>query len=119
MAAAFSHTRAKQKRLHLGAAVGAAVGAVFGSVIEAHGKLPRLLASIYHRRQDLASSLNTRNKQQSMQRTAVGDPRVKTEGGEVAASPRKVIATFYLDAVGILMIDYLEKGRTITGAYYA
>ena len=31
----------------------------------------------------------------------------------------KVMATVYWDARGIIYTDYLEKGQTITGAYYA
>ena len=31
----------------------------------------------------------------------------------------KVMATVFCDARGIIYTDYLEKGQTITGAYYA
>ena len=31
----------------------------------------------------------------------------------------KVMASVFWDAHGVIFIDYLEKGRTITGAYYA
>ena len=31
----------------------------------------------------------------------------------------KVMASVFLDAEGILIIDYLEKGKTITGEYYS
>ena len=34
-------------------------------------------------------------------------------------SPGKVMANFFLDARGVIFIEYLEKRRTITGAYYA
>lgn len=34
-------------------------------------------------------------------------------------SAGKVMASVFWDSQGIIMIDYLEKGRTITGAYYA
>ena len=34
-------------------------------------------------------------------------------------STRKVIASVFWDAHGVIYIDYLEKGRIITGAYYA
>lgn len=37
---------------------------------------------------------------------------------KVIPSAGKVMATIFWDAHGILLIDYLEKGRTITGAYY-
>ena len=29
------------------------------------------------------------------------------------------MATVFLDAQGIILIDYLQKGQTITGEYYA
>lgn len=34
-------------------------------------------------------------------------------------SAGKVKASVFCGAKGILLIDYLEKGKTITGAYYA
>jgi len=34
------------------------------------------------------------------------------------ASDGKVLASIFWDAQGIIMIDYLEKGQTITGDYY-
>jgi hypothetical protein len=34
-------------------------------------------------------------------------------------SAGKVMASVFWDAEGILFIDYLEKGRTITGEYYS
>lgn len=34
-------------------------------------------------------------------------------------SAGKVMATVFWDSQGIILIDYLEKGRTITGQYYA
>ena len=34
-------------------------------------------------------------------------------------SAGKVMASVFWDAHGVIFIDYLEKGRTITGAYYA
>ena len=37
----------------------------------------------------------------------------------VVASPRKVMATVFWDAEGIVLVDYLEHGSTITGPYYA
>ena len=33
-------------------------------------------------------------------------------------SARKVMVSVFWDGHGIIFIDYLEKGRTITGAYY-
>ena len=35
------------------------------------------------------------------------------------ASAGKVMASVFWDAKGILLIDYFEKGRTITGEYYS
>jgi len=37
----------------------------------------------------------------------------------VVVSARKVMATVFWDAEGIVLIDYLEHGSTITGTYYA
>jgi len=37
----------------------------------------------------------------------------------VVASTRKVMATVFWDAEGIVLVDYLEHGSTITGPYYA
>ena len=34
-------------------------------------------------------------------------------------SSEKVMAKVFWDAHGVIFIDYLEKGRTITGAFYA
>ena len=34
-------------------------------------------------------------------------------------SAGKVMASILWDAEGVLLVDYLEKGKTITGAYYA
>jgi hypothetical protein len=34
-------------------------------------------------------------------------------------SAAKVMASVFWDAKGILFIDYLEKGKTITGEYYS
>jgi hypothetical protein len=34
-------------------------------------------------------------------------------------SAGKVMASAFWDAEGILFIDYLEKGKTITGEYYS
>lgn len=38
---------------------------------------------------------------------------------KVQPSAGKVMATIFWDCKGILLIDYLEKGNTITGEYYA
>lgn len=35
------------------------------------------------------------------------------------ASAGKVMASVFWDSEGVLMIDYLEKGKTVTGVYYA
>ena len=34
-------------------------------------------------------------------------------------SPEKVMATVFWDSQDIIFTDYLEKGRSITGQYYA
>lgn len=35
------------------------------------------------------------------------------------ASANKIMASVFWDAQGVLLVDYLEKGATITGSYYA
>lgn len=56
-------------------------------------------------------------KRQSMQWIAVGEPAPKK--AKTVASSGKVLATVFWDARGIILIDYLQQGRTITGEYYA
>jgi histone-lysine N-methyltransferase SETMAR len=56
-------------------------------------------------------------KQQSKQWTAPGEPTPKK--AKTVPSAGKVMASVFWDAKGILLIDYLEKGKTITGDYYA
>lgn len=56
-------------------------------------------------------------KEQSKEWRRPGDPPpIKFR---VQASAGKVMATVFWDAEGVVKIDYLEHGRTITGAYYA
>src|SRR6185436_426293 len=38
--------------------------------------------------------------------------RVQKSGG-------KIMATVFWDGEGIIMVDYLEKGKTVSGEYYA
>lgn len=56
-------------------------------------------------------------KQQSRQWVGRGEPTPKK--AKVIPSAGKVMASVFWDAKGILLIDYLAKGKTITGAYYA
>ena len=57
------------------------------------------------------------SKQQSKQWTEAGcSARKKTRS---VSSARKVMASVFWDAEGIWFIDYLEKGKTITGEYYS
>lgn len=46
-----------------------------------------------------------------------GESRNKREKTQTSAG--KVMASISWDAKGIIFIDYLEKGKTITGKYYA
>lgn len=55
-------------------------------------------------------------KQQSMQWTEKGGSAPKK--AKAMPSAGKVMASVFWDTRGIIMIDYLEKGRTITGAHY-
>jgi len=40
----------------------------------------------------------------------------EVQGPEIG---RKIMATVFWDADGFIMVDYLEKGKTVSGAYYA
>lgn len=56
------------------------------------------------------------SKQESMQWRRKGDkPPVKFK---VTPSAGKIMATIFWDSEGILLIDYKDKGETITGEYY-
>lgn len=56
-------------------------------------------------------------KRQSMQWKHVNSPHPKKFC--VQKSAGKVMATVFWDAEGIIMVDYLEKGKTVSGEYYA
>jgi histone-lysine N-methyltransferase SETMAR len=56
------------------------------------------------------------SKQQSNQWTEAGCSAPKTRP---VPSAGKVMASVFWDAEGILIIDYLEKGKTITREYYS
>lgn len=57
------------------------------------------------------------SKEQSKQWTAAGEPTPKKAKSILSAN--KVMASVFWDAKGIIFIDYLEKGKSITGEYYA
>jgi histone-lysine N-methyltransferase SETMAR len=57
------------------------------------------------------------SKQQSKQWTEAGCSAPKKRRS--VPSARKVMASVFWDAEGILFIDYLEKGKIITGEYYS
>nr|XP_032528131.1 uncharacterized protein LOC116778294 [Danaus plexippus plexippus] len=56
-------------------------------------------------------------KQQSMTWKRASSPTPKKF--KVSSSAGKVMASVFWDAEGIIMVEYLEKGATITGSYYA
>lgn len=56
-------------------------------------------------------------KNQSKQWIEKGEPAPKKPKAVYSAG--KVMASVFWDSHGIIFIDYLEKGKTITGAYYA
>jgi histone-lysine N-methyltransferase SETMAR len=56
-------------------------------------------------------------KQQSKQWTARGESAPKKANAVESAG--KVMASVFWDARGIIFIDYLQKGKTINGEYYA
>ena len=55
-------------------------------------------------------------KRQSMQRKQSTSPAPKK--AKVVPSAGKVMASVFWDAKGIVLIDYLQKGKTINGEYY-
>ena len=55
-------------------------------------------------------------KIQSKQQTAKGKLAPKNEKTVFLAG--KVMATVFWDSHGVILIDYLQKGKTITGTYY-
>ena len=57
------------------------------------------------------------NKAQSRQSVGPGSPRPKKFKTQLSAG--KVMATVSWDAQGIIMLDFLAKKSTITGACYA
>ena len=56
-------------------------------------------------------------KKQSKQWMAAGESAPKK--AKTVKSAGKVMATVFWDSQGIILVDYLEKGKTITGGYYA
>ena len=57
------------------------------------------------------------NEKQSMQRKHAGSPPPKKF--KRVSSAGKVMASIIWDNQGAFLVDYLEEGRTINGAYYA
>ena len=57
------------------------------------------------------------NKAQSRQSVGPVSPRPKKFKTQPSAG--KVMATLFWDAQGVIMLDFLAKKSTITGAYYA
>ena len=57
------------------------------------------------------------NKAQSRQSVGLGSPRPMKFKTQPSAG--KVMATVFWDAQGVIMLDFLAKKSTITGAYYA
>ena len=57
------------------------------------------------------------SKKQSMQWKHPGSPPPKKF--KRVSSAGKVMASIFWDNQGVIMVDYLEEGRTINGAYYA
>ncbi|XP_018399877.1 PREDICTED: histone-lysine N-methyltransferase SETMAR-like [Cyphomyrmex costatus] len=55
-------------------------------------------------------------KQRSKQWTSSGEPTLKK--AKSVPSAGKVMTTIFWDSKGIIHIDYLEKGKIITGKYY-
>jgi histone-lysine N-methyltransferase SETMAR len=60
---------------------------------------------------------DSESKQESMQWHIKGSSTPNKF--KVTPSAEKIMATVFWDCQGILMIDYLNKGSTVTGEYYA
>lgn len=56
-------------------------------------------------------------KKQSKQWVASGESALKK--AKTVLSVGKVMTTILWDALGIIFIDILQKGKTVTGQYYA
>ena len=56
-------------------------------------------------------------KEQSKQWTSPGEQAPKK--AKTILSTGKVMTTVFWDLQGVIYIDYLEKGKTVTGLYYA
>jgi len=56
-------------------------------------------------------------KEQSKQWVLKGESAPKK--AKTIPSAGKIMATVFWDSQGIILIDYMEKGKTITGAYYS
>jgi len=56
-------------------------------------------------------------KEQSKQWTEKGESAPNK--AKTVPSAGKIMASVFWDACGIILIDYLQKGRTINGEYYA
>ena len=56
------------------------------------------------------------SKQQFKQRKHLGSPAPKR--AKTVCSAGKLMASVFWDAGGVLLVNYLEKGKTITGQYY-
>ena len=59
------------------------------------------------------------NKAQSHQSVPVGPGSPRPKKFKTQPSAGKVMATVFWDAQGLIMLDFLAKKSTITGAYYA
>ena len=57
------------------------------------------------------------SKVQSMEWKHKGSPRPTKAKAKPSAG--KVLATFYRDSKGVIMVDYFPSGKTIIGPYYA
>ena len=103
MSATFSHNRQQMQSCEN-------FEGVFGVVQPLYG---RVFAPFHNHRRNKDSLQHTRNQ-----------APVRTVGffgqiGKVGFSVNKVMMTVFWDAHGIIHIDYLQKGRTINGEYYA
>ena len=61
----------------------------------------------------------TLKQRQNSNRCSGNTARLPSKKAKVVSSTGKVMTSAFWDAKGIVFIDYLQKGRTINGEYYA
>ena len=84
----------------------------FSSAVSAQSS--RISVPIHNCQRNMNPSLHRPKTKKQSKQWRSGSKKVKT-----VPSASKIMATIFWDVHGIIFIDYLEKGRTITGEYCA